>query len=67
MDTISELCPWCDDEVELEELFAWQTCPSCQQPIKPCALCNWDEVNCQECKLDFKGKFVKVHIEEVRE
>lgn len=39
MDKIYEMCPHCNDEVELEEYFDVQICPSCGRPILPCSMC----------------------------
>lgn len=38
-DTITEYCPHCDCEVELENEFKVQKCPECGMYIVPCNLC----------------------------
>lgn len=39
MDKIYEWCPYCCDEVELDNKFEAQICPRCGRPILPCSLC----------------------------
>ena len=48
---INELCPRCESEVTLDKVFQIQECPSCGKPIKPCSMCDMNQVNCDECKL----------------
>jgi predicted RNA-binding Zn-ribbon protein involved in translation (DUF1610 family) len=52
MNKISEWCPKCNTEVELEESFTTQICPNCNKEILPCCMCDNDEVNCNECPLE---------------
>ena len=42
---IHEYCPYCEDEVELQNRFEIQTC-SCGEKIKPCCLCESCSTNC---------------------
>jgi len=49
---INELCPYCGAEVELEAKFKKQRCPDCNEKIKPCSLCDMDQVECKKCELD---------------
>jgi len=49
---INELCPYCGAEVELEAKFKKQRCPDCNEKIKPCSLCDMDQVDCKKCELD---------------
>lgn len=46
----TELCPKCDNEVELDTRFETQICPRCKELIKPCALCVL--MNCNDCEFD---------------
>lgn len=46
---ISELCPHCENEVEIKESFTNQKCPECGKRILPCSMCKMDETNCNEC------------------
>lgn len=38
--TITELCPYCEQEVELEAEFHVQVCPNCGEYIMPCSQCE---------------------------
>ena len=38
-DKIYELCPLCEDEVQLDNIFKVQTCPTCGKAIVPCSIC----------------------------
>lgn len=49
--TVNEICPYCEHEVELKTVFEKQICPNCKQLIKPCSMCNMDQVTCSKCKL----------------
>lgn len=49
---ISELCPYCEHEVELENKFESQQCPNCNKIILPCSLCDMDKVNCSKCPIE---------------
>ena len=50
-ETLTEMCPECETEVELVTELKWQVCPSCGKPIAPCGLCNMDFVKCSDCPL----------------
>lgn len=43
---VYELCPLCEEEVELKNEFKVQICPSCGKHIVPCSLCT------NRCKTD---------------
>lgn len=47
---IYEICPHCDEEVQLESKFEAQVCPSCLKIILPCSICTHKE-NCENCVL----------------
>jgi hypothetical protein len=49
METVSEWCSNCQNEVELERKFQRQICPICKIEIFPCAQCTED--GCSECPL----------------
>jgi len=53
-----EICPFCDEKVELENIFELQDCPECGEELLPCSLCedNLDDKdrNCNECPIDFR-------------
>ena len=49
---VDEFCQRCETQVVLEKVFMIQECPSCHQPIVPCAMCDMDKVNCGKCPLD---------------
>lgn len=54
-DTITEYCPHCDCEVELENEFKVQKCPECGMYIVPCNLCPLlEQNNCNngKCPLE---------------
>lgn len=55
----SELCPHCEKEVELDNIFKVQTCPNCGKRILPCSICEFktkEEENyylhCDNCPLE---------------
>jgi hypothetical protein len=50
MSTITELCPMCEYEVELQPHFVPQNCPMCHEKILPCNQC--ESRNCAECPLE---------------
>ena len=37
---IYELCPICEDEVQLKNEFKLQICPTCGKYIVPCSICQ---------------------------
>ncbi len=51
-EAVSELCPCCGEEVLLIAEKEAQICPNCGKTIIPCALCDMDQVDCSECKLN---------------
>lgn len=55
---ITELCPYCNNEVSLCHSFELQKCPTCGKVIKPCSLCN--KSDCKKCPLDFYTKIPSV-------
>lgn len=48
--TIDELCPHCNETVELEDKFEIQQCPSCGALIEPCSIC--ESMKCGNCPLE---------------
>lgn len=48
--TIIELCPHCNEEVELEDKYETQICPSCGTRIQPCSIC--EHMICGNCPLE---------------
>ena len=50
-ETLFEMCPYCEEEVELKATMKLQVCPNCGKMIAPCALCCMDYVNCKMCPL----------------
>lgn len=53
---IDELCPHCEEEVEIKAGFIRQNCPNCDKPILPCTLCDNNEINCGDCLVEEKVK-----------
>lgn len=51
VDTTWEMCPECEEEVELDMVLKMQVCPSCGKPIAPCSICDMDFVKCSECPI----------------
>lgn len=49
-ETIYELCPLCDTEVELKNKFEKQICPSCKEKIIPCGIC--EKMDCRNCPFE---------------
>lgn len=53
-----ELCPYCEQEVELEAELKVQTCPNCGKRIVACSMClacYADEPYCAHCCLDYQS------------
>jgi predicted RNA-binding Zn-ribbon protein involved in translation (DUF1610 family) len=55
---ITEWCPHCEDEVELNDNFCVQICPKCGHPILPCSICEHTNdkgchTKCDTCPLDY--------------
>ena len=46
----NEICPHCNDEVQLKFQFEAQICPSCNTIILPCSICPVND-NCLNCPL----------------
>jgi predicted RNA-binding Zn-ribbon protein involved in translation (DUF1610 family) len=53
VDTITEYCPCCEQEVTLANTFEVQKCPNCGADILPCCLCE-DCKPVGECPLEVK-------------
>jgi predicted RNA-binding Zn-ribbon protein involved in translation (DUF1610 family) len=49
---ITEMCPHCEREVELQPVFSVQVCPMCGELILPCNLCDHDNCDCANCALE---------------
>jgi len=52
--TITEYCPHCEDEVELEPHFTAQDCPGGDHKILPCSICGIGGSgynHCEKCPL----------------
>lgn len=49
-ETTFEVCPHCDEEVQLESKFEAQVCSSCNTIILPCSICPVSD-NCLNCPL----------------
>lgn len=47
-----EVCPICGNEVRLEAQMKIQECTCCKSPILPCSLCDPDNCDCWNCKLE---------------
>lgn len=45
-----EVCPYCEDEVMLDNVLSIQKCPSCGKMIKTCSMC--EDKPCSLCPLD---------------
>ena len=58
-ETLTEMCPHCECEVELVTELKYQPCPHCGIMIAPCGLCNTDIVKCSECPLECTKKHFK--------
>ncbi len=46
---ITEMCPHCEEEVEIKQTISKQNCPKCGKPILPCSMCDMEETECQKC------------------
>lgn len=40
-----EWCPYCEEEVVLQDIFEVQVCPSCGELLAPCSLCETRKCN----------------------
>lgn len=54
-----EMCPHCDNEVVLEDIFGVQECPICNKEILPCSICTHivegqteRYMSCAQCPLE---------------
>ena len=48
---ITEFCPFCENEVELDNVkYIEQECPVCHKKIRACSLCDCDKEDCSKCK-----------------
>ena len=46
-----ELCPHCEEEVELEAVkCVLQKCPNCGRMIRACSMCDPDKCDCSKCE-----------------
>ena len=57
--TTYEMCPHCEQEVRIKNIFEIQDCPKCKCPILPCSICDATNENvpspkcsCDKCPLD---------------
>lgn len=50
--TTWELCPHCENEVELKSEWGIQKCPVCGELITPCSLCFPYCDDCSNCELE---------------
>ena len=48
---VYEYCPYCEDEVKLDNEFKVQICPNCGHAIVPCSICPLDSCSAN-CPLD---------------
>lgn len=46
---VTEWCPHCETEVELDAKMAVQECPNCGMYIVPCSMC--EKESCVDCDL----------------
>ena len=56
-----EVCPYCEEEVELNAELMVQTCPNCGKRIVACSMCracdNEEGVSyCSHCCLEYQAK-----------
>ena len=58
--TVTELCPFCEEEVELKAIkYIPQKCPNCGKLIKACSLCDLDKENCTACEKKYPTEGLK--------
>lgn len=60
---VYEYCPYCEDEVKLDNEFKVQICPNCGHAIVPCNICPLDDC-CSNCPLDVLCRQKNDEIEE---
>ena len=52
MNTVIEICPLCDKEVEIPAIkFTPQICPECGGSILPCRMCHGNYELCKTCGI----------------
>lgn len=51
-DMIIELCPYCEQEVNLQNKFEMQVCPNCKDKVIPCSVCPYEYSRCSDCPLE---------------
>ena len=59
---VTERCPHCGEEVDLDAVFEPQLCPNCMNVFLPCSLCDTDKVKCSECPLESLRKEIEAKI-----
>ena len=58
--TVTEWCPFCEQEVELKAIkYIPQKCPNCGKLIKACSLCDTDKENCTACEKKYPTEGLK--------
>ena len=68
-DVCWEVCPYCEEEVELEAELMVQTCPHCGKRIVTCSMCracDTDEPFCTHCCLDYQANIENEEAERER-
>lgn len=58
----TELCDVCGQETEIDSNLGGY-CSTCGKFLKPCSMCNMNEVKCSECKFKIPKRYVYVVIE----
>lgn len=62
MAKVIELCPYCEQEVELEPIsYVLQRCPQCGAQIRACSLCDCDIVDCSKCQKKYVYSYYTEH------
>lgn len=52
-ETVYEMCPYCEEEVELKAVpKKMQICPKCGMMIRACSMCDMDTVDCNKCGVE---------------
>lgn len=54
-----EVCPYCEEEVELNAELMVQTCPNCGKRIVACSMCracDTEDNYCSKCCLEYQAK-----------
>ena len=65
-----EVCPHCEQEVELDAQLSVQTCPNCGKRIVACSMCLANEANdgkkyCSNCCLCYQAEQENKPVEEL--